>query len=226
MPASSARSPPRPHALAGFRVGRAEGWRRGGGGRRRAAARSRVRPASLGRGGAPEAAPPPGPGGGGSASLPRSGRPAGLLCLNARKGRVAARRASGGGRRPRPGCPGRVRRRGDPSPQPAASCHASLLTSARRTPAARQTCEPIRLSGRAAGPGAAAAAPGAPAAAPSPQPPPHARRSGSAACGLRSDARVGRGTGGEVKPVRCFFRAALRAGRQRREEETGVGGPG
>lgn len=92
VPASSARSPPRPHALAGFRVGRAEGWRRGGGGRRRAAARSRVRPAYLGRGGAPEAAPPPGPGGGGSASLPRSGRPARLLCLNAKKGPAAARR--------------------------------------------------------------------------------------------------------------------------------------
>lgn len=208
VPASSARSPPRPHALAGFRVGRAEGWRRRGGGRRRAAARSRVRPAYLGRGGAPGAAPPPGPGGRG---------PARLLSLSAKKGPAGARRASGGGRCPRSGSPGRVSRRGDPSPQPAASSHASPLTSARRTPAARQTCEPDPAFGEGRR---------ARRLRPRPRkPPPHAGRSGSAACGVRGDApRVEEGTGDEVKPVRSFFHAALQAGRER--EETGVGGTG
>lgn len=82
----------------------------------------------------PEAAPPPGPGGVGSASLPRSGGPARLLSLSAKKGPAGARRASGGGRSPRSGSPDRVSRRGDPSPQPAASSHAWLLTSASQDP--------------------------------------------------------------------------------------------
>lgn len=208
-PASSARSLPRPRAR------RVPGWARrgmapGGGGRRRAArppARS-PRPALAG----PVWVPSPGPGRGRSASLPRSGGPASLVPLRAKKGPAGARRASGGGRRPRAGRPGPRQPGGDPSPPPAASSHAAPRTSARRTPAARQTCgrDPAFGKGCEAaglgGPGGGRAGGGRRESA-APQPPPHAARSGSAARpGLQ---RGSRGTGGEMKPVCFFFHAAF-----------------
>lgn len=125
VPASSARSPPRPHALSGFRVGRAEGWRRGGRRRRRAAARCPRSPGLSGSPRRPRGSPSSRSRGGGGGPAP-SARP--------QRQKRRARRASGGGRSPRSGSPPRAGRRGDPSPQPAASSHASPLTSAPRDP--------------------------------------------------------------------------------------------
>lgn len=220
VPASSARSPPRPHALAGFRVGRAEGWRRGGGGRRRAAARSRVRPTYLGRGGAPEAAPPPGPGGGGSASLPQKRRPC-PSTLPQRQKRPGWR-ASGVGRRP----PSSLRFSGPRQPprgsQPPACSLLPRLASHFRP---QDPCRPPDLRvDPAVGEGWRAVGPGARAAAASPQPLPHARRRGSAACGVRGDAPAGAGgwgpeARGSRSPLflpRCFISGKRQKRRNRR----------
>lgn len=137
LTARSARRPPRPHARAGSGRG-AEGWRPGRSGEVRAA---RARPASP-------AAPPPGA---------RSREAAALL--------FSFSSAPKKGRRSAPGVlaralPGGARREGNPSPQPAASSPAVLLTSARGTPAAGLTCRLDPALGKAreaAGLGAPAA---------------------------------------------------------------------
>lgn len=213
VPASSARSPPRPHALSGFRVGRAEGWRRGGGRRRKEATGRRPLPRSPGLSGSRRRPPrqplllvP------GAAAQPRSPEAAALpVCSPSAPKKARLARA---GRREAAAVLARVRRtasaaEGIPAPslQPPPTPRFSLPP--RRTPAARRTCRWIREGWRAAGPGAGAGAG-------SPQPPPHAGRSGE------SQAR----TGGEMKPVRSLFRAALPAERERQEGETGVEGTG
>lgn len=229
-PASSARSPPRP-ALAGFRVGRAGGWRPEEEAGEGPPAPSRARPAYLGHGGAPEAAAPAGPERSGSVSLPGAA-PLPLWSRSTpKKGRW---RAPGVGRRP-PSSRGLSRAasagRGS-SPPPAASSHAALRTSARRTLAARRTCglDPaFPEGGRAAGLGCPGRSAGGGKARPRSRP---ARRP-QRLCSLRGLQRCSPGAGGEMEPVCFFFHAALhgREGKSKRNWHgrkgmKKVGGPG
>nr|XP_030686353.1 collagen alpha-1(I) chain-like [Globicephala melas] len=133
-PASSERPPPAPARSPGS-GSVAERGRREEAAEAAAAAQGRPRPPAPAQPLRTKAAPPPGPGGGGSASPPGTGGSAPPASVRAKKG-------PGGDSSPL-GSSRAVGREGIPAPQQAASSHAWLLTSARRTPAAR-----LRLSRR------------------------------------------------------------------------------
>lgn len=224
VPASAARSLPRPRAC------RVPGWARrgmapGGGGRRRAAR-------SL----------PRLPGLSGSRQRPRSSLfsssrarqlslapPARRPCLSGpvQSQKRAGWRAPGVGRRP-PSLRGLSEAAsGGRGSQPPAC---SLLPRRASHFRPQDPCRPPDLrTDPAYGKGGKAAGLRAPAGPrgrredAAPQPPPHAGRSASAAC--RGLQRRSRGTGDEMKPVCFFFRAALQE-RKKKAKGTRVGGKG